>query len=61
VKVIFSAFGVIADDVIRELVDVEPQGRVVVVVTSDQEIVVDVRRAGARAVDSDALIAVLTR
>ena len=61
VKVIFSPVGVIADDVIRDLVDVEPQGRVVVVVTSDQEIVGDVRRAGARAVDSDALIAVLTR
>lgn len=61
VKVIFSPFGVIADDVIRDLVDAEPQGRMVVVVTSDQEIVHDVRRAGARTVASDALIGVLTR
>jgi predicted RNA-binding protein with PIN domain len=61
VKVIFSALGVIADDVIRDLVDAEPQGRMVVVVTSDLEIVDDVRRAGARTVASDALIGVLTR
>ena len=41
-KVVFSPVGVIADDVIRGLVDVEPQGRLVVVVTSDQEIINDV-------------------
>ena len=61
VKVIFSPVGVIADDVIRDLVDAEPQGRMVVVVTSDQEIVNDVRRAGARTVAADALIGVLAR
>jgi predicted RNA-binding protein with PIN domain len=61
VKVLFSPFGVIADDVIRDLVDAEPQGRMVVVVTSDQEIVRDVRRAGARTAAADALIGVLTR
>lgn len=61
VKVIFSPAGVIADDVIRDLVDAEPQGRMVVVVTSDLEIVRDVRRAGARTVASEALIGVLTR
>ena len=44
---------VIADDVIRELVAAEPHGRVVVVVTSDHEVVRDVtpgrgpRRGGA--------------
>ncbi|MDT0201192.1 NYN domain-containing protein [Nocardioides sp. AE5] len=59
VKVLFSPEGVIADDVIRDLVAAEPQGRVVVVVTSDQEIVRDVRRNGARAVASAALIALL--
>ena len=40
----------IADDVIRDLVAAEPQGRPVVVVTSDQEVVRDVvrgRGAGA--------------
>jgi hypothetical protein len=50
---------VIADDVIRELVAVEPAGRVVVVVTSDAEVVRDVARAGARPISSVALLAVL--
>ena len=40
----------IADDVIRELVDAEPQGRPLVVVSSDQEVVRDVTRSGARVV-----------
>ncbi len=61
VKVVFSPPGVIADDVIRDLVAAEPRGRVVVVVTSDQELVRDVRRAGARSVASDALVGVLSR
>ena len=47
VKVVFSPVGVIADDVIRDLVAAEPQGRVVVVVTGDQAIARDVGRAGA--------------
>ena len=50
VKVLFSPVGVIADDVIRELVAAEPAGRVVVVVTEDRELADDVRRAGARVV-----------
>ena len=61
VKVIFSPYGVIADDVIRDLVAAEPRGRMVVVVTNDQEVVDDVRRAGARAAGSEALLAVLAR
>ena len=36
VRVLFSPAGVIADDVIRELVAAEPAGRAVVVVTSDR-------------------------
>jgi hypothetical protein len=48
VRVVFSPAGVIADDVIRELVDAEPTGRVVVVVTDDRALGGDVRRAGAR-------------
>lgn len=61
VKVLFSPEGVIADDVIRELVDAEPRGRVVVVVTSDQELATDVVRAGARSIAADALISVVNR
>lgn len=61
VKVLFSPEGVIADDVIRDLVAAEPSGRVVVVVTNDQEVVRDVRAAGARAVASEALIGLLAR
>nr|WP_237448691.1 NYN domain-containing protein [Nocardioides flavescens] len=48
VRVVFSPAGVIADDVIRDLVDAEPSGRVVVVVTDDRALGADVRRAGAR-------------
>ena len=61
VKVIFSPLGVIADDVIRDLVDVEPSGRTVVVVTSDAELARDVAKAGARPVASAALVALLAR
>jgi predicted RNA-binding protein with PIN domain len=59
VKVIFSPEGVIADDVIRDLVAAEPQGRVVIVVSSDQEVAADIARAGARSIRSDALIKIL--
>lgn len=61
VKVRFSPEGVIADDVIRDLVAAEPAGRVVVVVTSDQAVARDVARAGARAVAADALLGLLNR
>ncbi len=55
VKVLFSPVGVIADDVIRDLVAAEPTGRVVVVVTEDRALADDVRRAGARVVAPAAL------
>jgi predicted RNA-binding protein with PIN domain len=55
VKVLFSPAGVIADDVIRDLVAAEPPGRVVVVVTEDRALADDVRRAGARVVGPSAL------
>jgi hypothetical protein len=55
VRVLFSPQGVIADDVIRELVAAEPAGRVIVVVTADRELGDDVRRAGARIVTPGAL------
>lgn len=61
VRVIFTPSGVIADDVIRDLVDVEPAGRQLIVVTSDQEVVADVRRSGARTVPSDVLVALINR
>ena len=61
VRVLFSPVGVIADDVIRELVAAEPQGRPVVVVTTDQAVVRDVIRAGARPVASAALARLLAR
>lgn len=50
VRVVFSPPGVIADDVIRDLVAAEPEGRVVLVVTDDQELARDVARSGARSV-----------
>jgi predicted RNA-binding protein with PIN domain len=60
-RVLFSRTGETADDVLRRLVAAEPSGRLVVVVTGDQEIVDDVRRAGARAVPSRALLRLLER
>ena len=60
VKVVFSPEGVIADDVIRDLVAAEPPGRVVVVVSSDREVATDVARAGARSHSADALIGLLS-
>lgn len=60
VRVLFSPVGVLADDVIRELVAVEPAGRPVAVVTSDQEIVRDVvRKAGVRVVGARAMVRLL--
>lgn len=61
VRVLYSPAGVIADDVIRQLVAAEPQGRPVVVVSSDQEVARDVARAGARPVAAMALARLLAR
>jgi predicted RNA-binding protein with PIN domain len=55
-RVLFSAPGQSADDLIRQLVAAEPP-RPIVVVTSDQQIVTDVRRAGAWTVPSAVLVA----
>ena len=59
VRVVFSPEGVIADDVIRQLVAAEPRGRVVVVVSGDQAVAKDVARNGARAVPAAALLGVV--
>ena len=60
VRVLF-AVGEIADDLIRRLVDAEPPGRVLVVVTSDREVARDVETAGAWVVPSSTLVARLQR
>ncbi|MEU6697145.1 NYN domain-containing protein [Pseudonocardia sp. NPDC046786] len=56
VRVLFSEAGVIADDVIRDLVAAEPRGRPLLVATSDQEVVRSVRRRGAHSVPSAVLL-----
>lgn len=56
VRVLFSDAGVIADDVVRDLVAAEPTGRPLLVATSDQEIVRSVRRRGAHTVASAVLL-----
>lgn len=61
VRVLFSDPGVLADDVIRALVAAEPEGRPVVVVTSDRAVADSVRRRGAHPVPSAVLIARLSR
>jgi predicted RNA-binding protein with PIN domain len=61
VRVIFSIPGSSADDLVREIVRAEPAGRPVVVVSSDGEVVAGVTSAGARAVASVTLLAVLSR
>lgn len=61
VRVLFSAKGQIADDVVVELARVEPEGRPVVVVSSDQEVATRVRREGAYPVPSPLLVRWLQR
>jgi hypothetical protein len=47
---------VIADDVIRDLVAAEPQGRPLLVASSDRAVAASVRRRGAHAVPSSVLL-----
>ncbi len=61
VRVLFSDPGVPADDVITALVRQEPEGRPLVVATSDKEIVTAVCAAGAHAVPADLLLTRLGR
>ena len=61
VRVLFSEPGVLADDVIRAVVAAEPEGRPVVVVTSDRAVADSVRRRGAHPVPSAVLLARLGR
>jgi predicted RNA-binding protein with PIN domain len=61
VRVLFSPVGEIADTVIVSLTEHEPTGRPVAVVTSDQAVVDGVRKRGAHAVPSTALLGWLGR
>ncbi|MFC3495136.1 NYN domain-containing protein [Glycomyces rhizosphaerae] len=61
VRVLFSAKDQIADDVVVELARVEPEGRPVVVVSSDQEVAMRARREGAFPVPSPVLVRWLQR
>ncbi|MGL5828976.1 MAG: NYN domain-containing protein, partial [Angustibacter sp.] len=59
VRVRFSEPGSTADDLIARLVRAEPVGRVVIVISSDQEVAQTARRASAFAVPSAALQALI--
>ncbi|MBF4160553.1 NYN domain-containing protein [Nocardioides acrostichi] len=61
VRVLFSPPGVIADEVIGDLVEAEPAGRVVLVVSDDGEVRARAAAAGARPVAAAALAGLLTR
>jgi predicted RNA-binding protein with PIN domain len=61
VRVLFSDPGVLADDVIRALVAAEPEGRPVLVATSDKAVVESVRAHGAHGVPSALLLQRLAR
>jgi predicted RNA-binding protein with PIN domain len=61
VRVLFSDPGVPADDVIRALVAAEPEGRPVLVATSDRAVVESVRRRGAHTLPSSLLLTRLAR
>lgn len=61
VRVRFSPAGVIADEVIRQLVRAEPPGRPVVVVSSDREVADSIVTMGARALAATTLTARIAR
>ncbi|MFD0686871.1 NYN domain-containing protein [Actinomadura fibrosa] len=61
VRVLFSRPGQTADELIGDLVRAEPEGRAVVVVSSDREVADAARRAGARPAPSTLLLRRLGR
>jgi predicted RNA-binding protein with PIN domain len=61
VRVLFSAPGEIADELIRRLVRAEPPGRPVTVCSADREVIDGVRRSGARTLTPAALLSRLDR
>jgi predicted RNA-binding protein with PIN domain len=61
VRVLFSRPGQTADELIGQLVRAEPEGRAVVVVSSDREVADAARRADARPASSSLLLRRLRR
>ncbi len=61
VRVLFSAVGELADELIVRLAGGEPDGRPLVVVTNDREVIAAVSRAGGESLPSEALIRRLER
>ena len=61
VRVLFSALGQLADDLIRDLVQAEPPGRTVLVASSDQAVAASARGAGAWPVAAAVLLSRLER
>jgi predicted RNA-binding protein with PIN domain len=61
VRVLFSAVGELADQLIVRLAEAEPVGRPVIAVTNDREVIDGVRRAGGDALASEALLRRLDR
>lgn len=61
VRVLFSLAKQSADELIRRLVRAEPDGRPVIVISSDREVADGVRRAGAYPLSADALLRRLAR
>jgi predicted RNA-binding protein with PIN domain len=61
VRVLFSHKGETADELIRRLVRAEPDGRPVVVISSDREVADGVRRHGAYPLSSHTLLRRLAR
>ncbi|GLY42661.1 RNA-binding protein [Amycolatopsis sp. NBRC 101858] len=61
VRVLFSDRGVLADDVIRNIVAAEPAGRPMVVATSDRAVADSVRGGGAHPTPSAVLVSRLSR
>ncbi|MFF0271163.1 NYN domain-containing protein [Kribbella sp. NPDC004536] len=61
VRVRFSPAGVIADEVIRQLVRAEPPGRPVVVVSTDREVAESIVKLGARALSATSLVTRIVR
>jgi predicted RNA-binding protein with PIN domain len=61
VRVLFSAPGQLADDLIRDLLRAEPAGRTVVVASSDQAVAASVRSAGGWSTPAEVLLGRLER
>jgi predicted RNA-binding protein with PIN domain len=61
VRVLFSAVGQLADDLIRDLLRAEPDGRTVVVASSDQAVAASARGAGAWPTSAAALLSRVER